>query len=159
MATSTTNPLAPHHLPGFITAPGETDVLFSVMVFIVVGAIALIGVFYFRLHALPEHQAHKGQKFQYDLVAILALISLFTHNHIFWIAGLLLAFIPIPDFVSPVNGMARSLATIARAASGRPDPETEPLELEAPEIEEVAVTPATGKDARVVKIEKERAHG
>jgi hypothetical protein len=145
-------------LPGFITAPGETDVLFNVMVFIVVGAIVMIGVFYFRLHALPEHQAHKGQKFQYDLVAILALISLFTHNHIFWIAGLLLAFIPIPDFVSPVNGMARSLATMARVASGG-KAEPEPLELEAPEIEEVAVTPVSGKEATVVKIEKERAHG
>lgn len=158
MATATTNPVAPHHLPGFITAPGETDVLFNVMVFIVVGAIVMIGVFYFRLHALPEHQAHKGQKFQYDLVAILALISLFTHNHIFWIAGLLLAFIPIPDFVSPVNGMARSLATMARVASGG-KAEPEPLELEAPEIEEVAVTPVSGKEATVVKIEKERAHG
>lgn len=158
MATATTNPVAPHHLPGFITAPGETDVLFNVMVFIVVGAIVMIGVFYFRLHALPEHQAHKGQKFQYDLVAILALISLFTHNHIFWIAGLLLAFIPIPDFVSPVNAMARSLSTMARVASGQ-ETKTEPLELEAQEIEEVAVTPAIGKDATVVKIEKERAHG
>jgi len=155
MATSA-NPLAPHHLPGFITAPGETDVLFNVMVVVVVGAITLIGVFYFRLHALPEHQAHKGQKFQYDLVAILALVSLFTHNHIFWIAGLLLAFIPIPDFVSPVNGMARSLATMARVASGQED---EPPKLEPPEIEEVAVTPAKGNNATVVKIEKERAHG
>lgn len=158
MATATTNPVAPHHLPGFITAPGETDVLFNVMVFVVVGAIVMIGVFYFRLHALPEHQAHKGQKFQYDLVAILALISLFTHNHIFWIAGLLLAFIPIPDFVSPVNAMARSLSTMARVASGQ-ETKTEPLELEAQEIEEVTVTPAIGKDATVVKIEKERAHG
>ena len=158
MATSTANPLAPHHLPGFITAPGETDILFSVMVFVVVGALVMIGVFYFRLHALPEHQAHKGQKFQYDLVAILALISLFTHNHIFWIAGLLLAFIPIPDFVSPVNGMARSLATMAKVASGS-ETKSEPLELEAQEIEEIAVTPASGKDATVVKIEKERTHG
>ena len=107
------HPLAPHHLPGFITAPGETDVLFRIMVFVVVAGIVMIGVFYFRLHALPEHKAHTAQKFQYHLVAVLALISLFTHNHIFWIAGLLLAFIPIPDFSTPVSGMARSLERMA----------------------------------------------
>ena len=28
------NPAAPHHLPAFITAPGETDVLMVVMGFI-----------------------------------------------------------------------------------------------------------------------------
>jgi len=149
MATSATNPLAPHHLPGFITAPGETDVLFNVMLVVVVTGIALVGVFYFRLHSLPEHKAHTGQKFQYDLVAVLGLLSLFTHNHIFWIAGLLLAFIPIPDFLTPVSGMARSLERIARAA---PSPEIEP-----PEIESVAVTPVI--EVPVRKIEKERAHG
>ena len=94
MATSA-HPLAPHHLPGFITAPGETDVLFSIMTIVVVGSIVLLGVFYFKLHALPEHMAHKGQKFQYELVAVLALLSLFTHNHVFWIAGLLLPWLVI----------------------------------------------------------------
>ena len=155
MATSS-HALAPHHLPGFVTAPGETDVLFNVMVVVVVSAIVLIGVLYFKLHALPEHKAHTGQKFQYDLVAILALLSLFTHNHLFWIAGLLLAFIPIPDFLTPVNGMARSLSTIATAARGT---EIEPPKIEPPILEEVAVTPVVGREAAVRKIEKERAHG
>jgi hypothetical protein len=159
MATSNTHELAPHHLPAFITGPGETDILFRVMVVVVVAVIVMIGVFYFKLHALPEHKAHKGQKFQYDLVAILALISLFTHNHIFWIAGLLLAFIPIPDFLTPVTGMARSLATMAKAAqSGVEPPEVEPPELEPHEIDTVTVTPID-KKAGVRKIEKERAHG
>ena len=152
MATSTTNPLAPHHLPGFITAPGETDVLFNVMVVVVVSAIVLIGVFYFKLHALPEHKAHTGQKFQYDLVAVLALLSLFTHNHIFWIAGLLLAFIPIPDFLTPVNGMARSLSAMASKVTSIPEPDR-------PEVDEIPALPKVGKEASVLKIEKERAHG
>jgi hypothetical protein len=161
MATSTANPLAPHHLPAFITAPGETDWLFNVMVVVVVAGIVLVGVFYFRLHALPEHKAHTGQKFQYDLVAILALLSLFTHNHIFWIAGLLLAFIPIPDFLSPVNGMARSLATIAKAVPPGPavEPEEiEPLQIEPEEIDTVPLAPID-KKAGVRRIDKERAHG
>jgi hypothetical protein len=152
MAASTTHALAPHHLPGFITAPGETDVLFNVMVVIVVSAIVLIGVFYFKLHALPEHQAHNGQKFQYDLVAILALLSLFTHNHVFWIAGLLLAFIPIPDFLTPVNNMARSLSVMASNVVSLPEPDL-------PEVDDIPALPKVGKEAPVLKMEKERAHG
>ena len=150
MATSS-HPLAPHHLPGFITAPGETDVLFRIMVFVVVAGIVMIGVFYFKLHALPEHKAHTAQKFQYDLVAVLALISLFTHNHIFWIAGLLLAFIPIPDFLTPVSGMARSLERMASST-------TPSSEIEPPEEEHISVTPTIGKEPSARNVEKERAH-
>jgi hypothetical protein len=32
--TETPNPLAPHHLPWFITAPGETDVLLVAVVLV-----------------------------------------------------------------------------------------------------------------------------
>jgi hypothetical protein len=107
------NPAATGHLPFFITAPGEADVLFNVMIVVVLLCIVLIGVFYFRIHALPEHIAHRTTKMQYELVAVLALISLFTHNHAFWIAGLLLAFVQLPDFTTPLTGMASSLARIA----------------------------------------------
>lgn len=92
MATTTAaeiNPAASAHLPFFITAPGETDVLFNIMAVVVLLMIVLIGVFYFRIHALPEHMASRMTKIQYELVAVLALISLFTHNHAFWIAGFL----------------------------------------------------------------------
>jgi hypothetical protein len=106
------------------------------MVVVVIVAIVLIGVFYFRLHALPEHMAHHGQKFKYDLVAILGLISLFTHNHIFWIAGLLLAFVPIPDFITPLSGMARSLEKMA----ARP-PAPVPADAATEEEEVVAIAP------------------
>jgi len=83
------------------------------MVGVLIVAVVAIGVLYFRLHALPEHIAHRTTKVQYELVAVLALISLFTHNHIYWIAGLLLAFIQLPDFTTPLMGMADSLAKIA----------------------------------------------
>ncbi len=123
------NPAASHHLPFFITAPGETDVLFNIMAFVVLLAIVLIGVFYFRIHALPEHMASRMTKIQYELVAVLALISLFTHNHAFWIAGLLLAFVPIPDFMTPLSGMAKSLNRIADAkAPSAPEPAASPTE-------------------------------
>jgi hypothetical protein len=113
------------HLPGFITAPGETDTLFNgVLIFFAISAIGLM-LLYFRLHALPEHIAHRGQKIQYEIVAILALISLFTHNHLFWILGLLLAFISFPDFTTPLESMADSLAKMA--GSKQPVTKIEPL--------------------------------
>jgi hypothetical protein len=110
------HPAAIHHLPPFVTAPGETDVLFAVMAIFVLLALIGIGVFYFKLHALPEQMAHRGQKVQFQIVAVLALLALFTHNHAFWIAGLLLALIPLPDFTTPLSSMAGSLERIAAGA-------------------------------------------
>jgi hypothetical protein len=114
---NTLHPLAPHHLPPFVTAPGHTDVLFVAMAIFVLLAVVCIGVFYFKLHALPEHMAHRGQKIQFEIVAVLALIALFTHNHAFWIAALLLALVPLPDFTTPLTSMARSLNRMARPVS------------------------------------------
>jgi hypothetical protein len=114
--TEPLHPAAIHHLPPFVTAPGETDVLFIVMAFFVLFAVIGIGLFYFKLHALPEQMAHRGQKVQFELVAVLALLALFTHNHLFWIAGLLLAFVPLPDFTTPLTSIARSLDRLAASA-------------------------------------------
>jgi hypothetical protein len=107
------NPLAIQHLPPFVTAPGETDVLFNVMVVILIVMILILGTFYFRLHALPERMAHRANRTQIEIIGVLALISLFTHNHLFWIAGLLLAMIQFPDFRTPVVSIADSLGRIA----------------------------------------------
>lgn len=107
------HPAASHHLPGFITAPGETDVLMVVSLVFLLAIVVGVGVFYFRLHALPEQIAHKGQKVQFQIVAVLALIALFTHNHAYWIAALLLAFITLPDFLTPLSRMSESLVRIA----------------------------------------------
>jgi hypothetical protein len=101
------------HLPIFITAPGDTDILFNVMVVFVLLLILLVGVLYLRLHALPEHMAHGASKVQLQLVAVLSLIALLTHNHLFWIIALLLALIEFPDFSTPMGSMADSLRKIA----------------------------------------------
>jgi hypothetical protein len=149
MATATDiNPAAGQHLPFFITAPGESDVLFNVMTVVVLLCIVLIGVFYFRIHALPEHIAHRTTKLQYELVAVLALLSLFTHNHAFWIAGLLLALVQLPDFTTPLTGMADSLARIAGKKTSALDsasveeppplPEPEPTVEQRPAVKEAA---------------------
>ncbi len=59
--------------------------------------------------------AHKSQKLQFEIVAVLGLISLFTHMHIFWVAGLLLAMIDLPDFGTPMRSIADSVERIADA--------------------------------------------
>jgi hypothetical protein len=107
------HPLAAHHLPPFITAPGETDVWMVVMGIFLIVAVLAVGNFYLRLHTLPERMAHKSQKLQFEVVAVLGLLALFTHIHLFWIAGLLLALIDLPDFGTPLRSIARSVEKIA----------------------------------------------
>jgi hypothetical protein len=68
-------------------------------------------VFFFWLHSLPERMGHK--KLQFEIVAVLGLISLFTNQHIFWIMGLLLAVVDLPDFVSPLKKIAEASEKLA----------------------------------------------
>lgn len=112
------HPAALHHLQGFITAPGETDVLFIVVAVIMIVSVLAAGVFFFWLHSLPERMVHN--KIQFDIVAILVLLSLFTHVHAFWIAALLLAVVTIPDFslpdfTSPLTRIADALEKLNSA--------------------------------------------
>jgi hypothetical protein len=111
----TLQPPVPDHLPFFITPPGQTDVLMNVMIGIVLGIIILIGVFYLKLHALPERMAHRRNKVQLEIVALLTLLALFTHNNFFWIAALLLAMVQLPDLSGMLGSMARSLERMANA--------------------------------------------
>jgi hypothetical protein len=108
------------HLPSFITGPHETDVLMVATAVFLAVAVLMFGVLFFWLHALPERIAHKSKKIQFELVAVLALISLFTHMHIFWIAGLILAFIEFPDFGGSLGRIASSVERIAEAATDQP---------------------------------------
>ena len=116
--TESLHPVAFDHLPSFITAPGETDALMVVMGIILVFAVLMFGILFFRLHTLPERLAHKSQKVQFEIVAVLGLIALFTHMHIFWIIGLLLALIELPDFSTPLNRLVQSVEEIARTTPG-----------------------------------------
>jgi hypothetical protein len=117
------HPSAPHHLPSFITAPGDTDVLMVVVGIFLIVVILAVGNFYLHLHSLPERMAHKSQKFQFEIVAVLGLLSLFTHNHLFWVIGLFLAMIDLPDFSAPLRRIAGSVEKMA----GVP-PEQDPTE-------------------------------
>jgi fumarate reductase subunit C len=109
------------HAPFFITAPGETDILFHVIVWFVVLAIFGLGALYLTLHALPEKLAHHANHTQIQLISILTLLALFTHNNVFWVAALVLAVIRFPDFMSPIQAMADSLKKIAQTKTGAGD--------------------------------------
>lgn len=115
------NPAAPHHLPSFVTGPGQSDWLMTVMLVFLIVTVVSVGLLYLKLHALPEHMAHRTNKVQLQFVAVLALLALFTHNAVFWIAALLLALVELPDFSTPMNSIALSLEKL----SGR-DRSTEP---------------------------------
>ena len=101
------------HMPWFIAGAGQIDVLLVVMGAFLVLFVFMFGVLMLRLHHLPEHIAHKEQKVQYELVAVLGLLAMFTHENLFWIAGLLLAMIDLPDFSGPLGRMASSVERIA----------------------------------------------
>src|SRR5215213_2269937 len=116
--SASAHPLATHHLPGFITAPGETDVLMNVMAGILLVSVMMFGIFFLRLHTLPERLAHRTHKLQFEIVAVLGLLALFTHMHIFWVAGLMLALIDLPDFGTPLNRIAGSAERMAGLAPG-----------------------------------------
>jgi len=106
------HPMGPHHLPFYLAGNG-TDVLMVVMGVFLVASLIWVGTLYLRLHSLPERMAHKSEKLQFEIVAMLGLLALFTHVHLFWVAGLLLAMIDIPDFGSPLRSIAGSVEKIA----------------------------------------------
>lgn len=143
--TASLNPAAPHHLPAFIAAPGETDVFMVVMAVFLVLAVLAVGLLFLRLHTLPERMAHKSHKLQFEIVAVLGLLALFTHVHLFWVAGLLLALIDIPDFGNPLRRIAGSLEKIAGIPPGEGAEET-------PDGVVATITPTDAADEGAVEV-------
>jgi hypothetical protein len=84
-------------------------------------AMLAFGLLFLRLHTLPERVAHRGHKLQFEIVAVLGLLALFTHMHIFWVMGLLLALIDLPDFTGPLRRIAGSAETMAGLKPGAGD--------------------------------------
>jgi hypothetical protein len=112
------HPAAPHHLPLFITAPGDTDVLMVAMGVLLFGAVLMFGILFLRLHSLPERMAHRTHKLQFEIVAVLCLLALFTHIHLFWVAALLLALIDLPDIGGTLGRIAGSVEKMAGVKPG-----------------------------------------
>lgn len=136
------HPAASAHLPWFITRPGETDLLMVVMGVFLVLFVMMVGILYFRLHALPDRFAHN--KVQLEIVCVLGLIAMFTHMHIFWIAGLLLALVDLPDFSTPLKRIAGATEKIAdrRRDVGERQPSPDSVR----HLKEVTAVQPTAKD-------------
>jgi hypothetical protein len=141
------NPIATHHMPIFITPPGETDVLMVVTAVFLLIAVVAFGVLFLRLHSLPERMAHRGHKLQFEIVAVLCLIALFTHIHAFWIAALLLALVDIPDVGAWMGRIAGGVERIAGIKS-------EEISAEPSRSENENNVNATGRDGAVTVSDK-----
>ena len=135
------HPAAPHHLPGYIPGPDGSDPLFTIIVVSMLIIFLAAGVIYFRLHSLPEQMGEKANSTQLQLISILAILALFTHNNAFWVLALLLAAIRIPDYLTPIETIANALAKIA--ANNNESNNTETVSVSAGGPEEIAppVTP------------------
>ncbi|MBS7813803.1 hypothetical protein [Roseococcus pinisoli] len=130
--STTLHPAAPHHLPLFVAGPDGSDVVMVATGIFLLAAIVTFGILFLRLHTLPERMAHRGHKLQFEIVAVLGLLALFTHLHIFWVAGLLLALIDLPDFTGPLRRIAGSNERIAGLPPGGGDTTEAPLEEKVP---------------------------
>ena len=126
--TGDIHPLAPHSLPPFVGAADGSDPLFSAIIFIVILAVLGVGVFYLKLHAIPEQLAHKHGNTQSQLIMVLALLALFTHNNIFWVAALILALLKLPDFLTPINSISESLKKLTPEEADPPAGTLEQIE-------------------------------
>ncbi len=115
------HPAAPHHLPSFLPGPDGSDWLLTFAGIMLLGSVLAFGLVFLRIHTLPERMAHRGHKLQFEIVAVLGLLALFTHIHLFWVAALLLALVDIPDFSGPMRRIAGSAEKIASLPPGGGD--------------------------------------
>ncbi|WP_264210645.1 hypothetical protein [Leisingera thetidis] len=124
MSTPNAHPMATGHIPSYVTAADGSDFLFSFMAVFTAVLILLIGVAYFTLHALPERMAHKNNHPQFQLVGILALLALFTHNNVFWVAAILMAGFQIPDLAAPLRAIADAIRDRGPGAAPAEEPDS-----------------------------------
>lgn len=120
MANPKIHPLAPEHIPRYVVQADGSDYLFTFMVVFTGVMVLLIGVMYFALHSVPEKMAHKSNHPQFQLVGILALLALFTHNGLFWVAAVLVAGFQIPDLGAPLRSIADAIRSLAPGQPAAP---------------------------------------
>jgi hypothetical protein len=101
-----------------------------ICIWLLVVALVIGGVFYLHLHSVPDRMAHEANHTQLQLIGILTLIGLLTHNNLFWIFAIILAALNPPDLMTPIQSIARSLQRMAgkEPAAAPPDPVGAPSE-------------------------------
>ena len=122
MTAADLHPMATGHIPRYVVAADGSDYLFSAMIVFFVVLVVLIGVGYLTLHSVPEKMAHENNHPQFQLVGILALLALFTHNGIFWIAAILVAGFQFPDFATPMRNIADAIRSLGQPPIPQPVP-------------------------------------
>lgn len=150
-----THPAAPDHLPFFLPGPDGSDPLFTVVVIVLLTVVVVAGALYFKLHALPEHLGERYNSAQLQLISVLAVLALFTHNNAFWILALLIAVVRIPDFLTPLESIADSLVKLA--AEGRASESVEPSPEPKSDLDEGTPPASSVVDSmsQPVKVKKE----
>ena len=136
MTAADLHPMATGHIPRYVVAADGSDYLFSAMIVFFVVLVVLIGVGYLTLHSVPEKMAHESNHPQFQLVGILALLALFTHNGIFWIAAILVAGFQFPDFATPMRNIADAIRSLGQSPVPQPVPETPEPVAPVAEVEE-----------------------
>lgn len=112
--TTSLHTAAPEHRPAFIASPGETDVLMTVTAVVLVLPVMGMGLLFLRLHTYPSGWPTNPRKSSSRSSPFSAYWPLFMHVHLFWVIGLLLAIIDVPDFGGTLgrmcdNGVATAL--------------------------------------------------
>lgn len=128
----------------------------SVMAVVLVLVVMAAGLLFLRLHTLPERMAHKSHKLQFEIVAVLGLLALFTHIHLFWVIGLLLALIDIPNFGGPLGRMAGALERIAGLPQGTGAAEVSE-DIESVSVPQEDVSPVLRPIPRIVPVSTTRS--
>ncbi|KIC43879.1 hypothetical protein RA28_18095 [Ruegeria sp. ANG-S4] len=128
--------MATGHIPRYVVAADGSDYLFSAMVVFFVVVVLLVGVGYLTLHSVPEKMAHENNHPQFQLVGILALLALFTHNGIFWVAAILVAGFQFPDFAAPLKNIADAIRSLGRSPVPEPVSETAVPDAPAADVKE-----------------------
>ncbi|WP_370246295.1 MULTISPECIES: hypothetical protein [Ruegeria] len=124
MTPAELHPMATGHIPSYVTQADGSDFLLTFMFVFTVLVIVLIGVGYFTLHSIPEKIAHESNHPQFQLVGILALLALFTHNGLFWVAAILVAGFQFPDVAAPLRAIADAIRSLGNQGNDVPAPAT-----------------------------------
>lgn len=108
------HPMAPEHLPPYLSPADGSDPLLILIIGGTIIAVLCLGALYFRIHSIPEHLGEKHNNTQINLISVLTILALFTHNNIFWVVALIIAVVKIPDFMTPLNSIAEALSQMAK---------------------------------------------
>jgi hypothetical protein len=124
-------------LPFFVVAPGGTDFLMLVIGIFLVLVLLGLGALYFTVQAIPDRMASGSHKIQMQMVGILGVISLFTMNNAFWIAGILLAAIPFHELFPDHFARVDQALAAKEAPPELDEEEAAPVDADVPEDTEV----------------------